>query len=161
VPPGRPRWLAVALALALTALLGVAVDEIVYRPLVRRNSSPLIQLLSSLGTYIIIVNLVLMAYGNEVKVLSAGLQRTYSYGGGVLSEVQIATAAWCAVIFAGLVLLLRLTRLGKLIRAMRDDPDLVAALGVAPQTVRRAVFALGSALAGAAEKSFRGGAEPI
>ena len=52
----------------LAALIGVLVDEVLYRPLVKRGSSLLIQMLSSLGLYIVLVNVIAMVYGNETKV---------------------------------------------------------------------------------------------
>src|SRR6266851_6846345 len=69
-----PIWLCIALVLPLTAMLGVAIDKLVYCPLIQRNSSSLVRLLSSLGVYIIIVNAIPMFWGNEVKVFSATLQ---------------------------------------------------------------------------------------
>jgi len=54
------------------------------------------------------------------------------------------------VLFIGLVLLLRKTRLGQQLRAMRDDPELVTVIGLNPRTLRRVVFGLGSALAAVA-----------
>lgn len=148
---GWPVWLVVAGTLAAASLLGVAVNEVIYRPLLERNSSSLVRLLSSLGAYIIIVNLIVMIYGSEVKVPVTVLRpELYTWGGISLSAMQLATAASCVVIFLALVLLLRATRLGRLIRAMRDDPELVSALGISPWNVRRVIFALGSALAGMA-----------
>lgn len=144
------RWLTITLTLAATALLGVMIDEVVYRPLVKRNSSLLIRLLSSLGAYIIIINLIVMIYGSEIKVLNAELQPTSRFGPIILSEVQGITVLLCVPIFAGLIVILKATHLGKMIRAMRDDPELVSALGISPQNVRRIVFALGSSLAGVA-----------
>lgn len=159
---GVPAWVVYLLTLAATALLGMTIDEVIYRPLVRRKSSLLIRLLSSLGAYIIIINLILMIYGNEMKVLNAKLQPTHKFGNVILSEVQLITVAACVLIFVALVLLLRMTHLGKTVRAMRDDPELVSALGMNPQNVRRLVFALGSTLAGVAAilKGLDVGADP-
>jgi branched-chain amino acid transport system permease protein len=54
------------------------------------------------------------------------------------------------VLFFALWAILRKTNLGKTIRAMRDDPDLLAAVGVNQRRVRRSVFALGSAISSVA-----------
>jgi len=145
-----PLVVSLVLTVLLAAVLGVAIDEVLYRPLVRRNSSQLIQMLSSLGLYIVLVNVVAMVYGNETKVLNPGIQPTHTYAGIILTQVQLLTIICCIVLFAGLVLLLRRTRLGNIIRALRDDPELVSAMGVNPRRVRWAVFALGSALAAVA-----------
>jgi branched-chain amino acid transport system permease protein len=145
-----PFWLVIILTLVLTALLGITIDEVVYRPLGKRNSSLLIRMLSSLGVYIIIINLIIMIFGNEIKVLNAELQPTVSFSTVILSKVQVITAVSCFLIFTALLLFLRMTMLGKMVRAMRDDPDLISTMGVNPQNVRRFVFGLGSSLAGVA-----------
>lgn len=159
---GWPLWLAAVAALTLAALLGILVNELVYRPLVERHATPLVRLLSSLGTYLIVVNLITLVFGNEVIVLAPGMQPMVNVGSVLVSRIQLLTVAACTLIFASLLLLLRLTQLGRLIRAMSDDPELVAVLGTDPQNVRRLVFALGSTLAGAAAilKGLDVGTEP-
>jgi len=145
-----PLLPAMALTLGLVAIFGILIDEMIYKPLVKRSSSLLIQLLSSLGLYIVIVNFIAMIYGNETKVLSPGVQPTYSLGAVILTQIQVATAVAFAVLFISFFVILRKTRLGKVIRAMRDDPQLISVMGINPLRVRRVVFALGSALAAVA-----------
>lgn len=148
--PAVPVWLAIILSIALTGLLGVLIDEFTYRPLVKKKSSLLLQLLSSLAVYMIIVNVIIMIYGNETKVLNQQIQRTLTIGGIILSEYQVATVV-CALSLLFLVALgLRITRVGKMIRALRDDPELISVLGVNQQYLRWLIFGLGSVLAGVA-----------
>jgi branched-chain amino acid transport system permease protein len=142
-----PLWIALLLTPVFAALSGILIDKIVYLPLVRRGSSPFIHLLSSLGLYIVIVNFIAMLYGNDTKVLSAGVQSSIHLGALVLTKFQLLTLLSFAVLFAGLVLVLRKTSLGRTIRAMRDDVDLVSALGIDPLKTRMMVFAIGSGLA--------------
>lgn len=141
---------AVLLTVGLAVILGILIDEVIHVPLDERDSSLLIHLLSSLGLYIAFVNVIAMIYGNQTKVLSSGVQSTYSAGGVILTEVQVATVGVAVVLFIGLVVLLRKTRLGQQLRAMRDDPELIAVMGLNPRLIRRVVFGLGSALAAVA-----------
>jgi branched-chain amino acid transport system permease protein len=145
-----PLVVAFILTPIAAAMLGIVIDEALYRPLVKRGSSQLIQMLSSLGLYIVLVNVVAMVYGNETKVLNPGIQTTYTFGGVILTRVQLAAVVSFLLLFAALILLLRRTRLGVTVRALRDDRDLISAMGVNPRRVRWAVFALGSALAAVA-----------
>ncbi|HKP11048.1 MAG TPA: branched-chain amino acid ABC transporter permease, partial [Blastocatellia bacterium] len=142
-----PTVLSLTLAICLAGIFGVLTDEVLYRPLVKRGSPLLIQLLSSLGFYVVLVNLIGLVYGNEPKVLRPGVQATYAIGPVILTGTQIGTALTFIVLFIALALILRRTRLGKLIRAMRDDAELVSAIGLDPRRVRRIVFALSSCLA--------------
>jgi branched-chain amino acid transport system permease protein len=145
-----PLVAAALLTVGLAAILGVLIDEVIHVPLDECDSPMLIHLLSSLGLYIALVNVIAMFYGNQTKVLSQGAQPTYSEGGIILTQVQVATVGVAVSLFIGLVVLLRKTRLGQQLRAMRDDPELVAVMGLNPRTLRRVVFGLGSALAAVA-----------
>jgi branched-chain amino acid transport system permease protein len=147
---GLPLVGAALLTVVGAAVLGVLIDEVIHVPLDEQDSSMLIHLLSSLGLYIALVNIIAIFYGNQTKVMSPGVQETYTAGGAILTEVQIATVAVAVVLFVGLALLLRKTRLGQQLRAMRDDPELVSVMGLNPRLIRRVVFGLGSALAAVA-----------
>lgn len=142
-----PLGIALVLTPLVAAAIGVAIDEALYRPLISRGASQLVHLLSSLGLYIVLINLVALLYGNGTKVLAPGAQETYVIGGIVLTSMQLLTLVACIALSACLVLLLRRTRFGLTIRALRDAPDLVSAMGVNPRRVRWSVFAVGSALA--------------
>ncbi|MCX5799938.1 MAG: branched-chain amino acid ABC transporter permease [Candidatus Eisenbacteria bacterium] len=141
---------AALIVIVFIALFGIGIEEALYRPLVKRGSSQLIQMLSSLGLYIVLVNVVAMLYGNETKVLNPGIQATHTIGGVILTQIQVWTVVASVVLFALVAALLRFSRLGKLIRALRDDPELVSAIGVSPRCLRWSVLALGSALAAVA-----------
>ena len=145
-----PLGIALVITPLVAAAIGIGIDEALYQPLVRRGSSQLIQMLSSLGLYIVLINVVAMVFGNETKVLSPGIQPTFEAGGVILTRIQLATILASVLLFVGLVLLLHRTRLGIIVRALRDDQDLVSAMGTSPRVVRWAVFALGSALAAVA-----------
>jgi len=134
----------------LAAFIGILINELVYQPFAKQGASLLILLLASLGLYIAMVNTIAMIYGNETKVLSPGLQPSYTFFGIILTHIQIVTALVAIALFIMLVALLRATHLGKLIRAVRDDVDLVSALGIDPALIHRTVFGIGSALAAVA-----------
>jgi branched-chain amino acid transport system permease protein len=135
------------LAFISMALIGILINEAVYQPLVRRGSSPLVHIVSSLGLYIIIINIIAMLYGNETKIPLPGMQPTYTFAGIILTRIQLLIFLGFILISAVIFLVLRKTRLGITLRAMRDDPELISVMGINPIMVRRIVFALGSILA--------------
>lgn len=145
-----PLWWAIAFSLMLTVLLGVLVDEVVYQPLVKRKSSLLLQMLSSLAAYTIIINLISLFYGNESRILNLEIQKTFTVGTVVLTQLQIISVICAVLLVAVVAIVLRVTRLGTMTRAFRDDAELMGVLGVNPRHLRWFVFGLGSALAGVA-----------
>jgi branched-chain amino acid transport system permease protein len=107
-------------------------------------------MISSLAVYIITVNIIALIFGNEIKVLRSGIATTFSLGQVILSDIQILQIVAFAFVFFTLVLSLKWTNFGKIIRAMRDNPDLLSLMGIDLQKVRWLIFGLGSLLAGLA-----------
>lgn len=145
-----PLVLSVIFTLIIIALCGIFIDKFIYRPLEVAGASLLIQLLSSLGIYIIVINVIAMIYGNETKILISAIQPTISFGFVILSQTQQYSLIVSICIIAVLFFVLKKTHLGKSIRAMRDDPVLISAMGINPNVVRNIVFSLGSVLAAVA-----------
>jgi branched-chain amino acid transport system permease protein len=139
--------LAALFTIVVSALIGILVDQFIYRPLDKRGSSLLIHMLSSLGLYVVIINLIAMIYGNNTKELTLAVQPIYTLGPVRLTQLQIVIAISFVTAFVIVIIILRRTSLGMTLRAMRDDPLLVSVIGINPQHVRIIVFALGSALA--------------
>jgi branched-chain amino acid transport system permease protein len=144
---GWPLVASVLGAVLLTALLGVLIELAVYAPLARREASLLVALLSSLGLYVALVNVIALLFGNETKVLRPGIEKTYHLGSVILTRIQAAEVVVAATLLPLLVLLLKGALWGKIIRAVRDHPTLASVMGINLGAVRIAVFALGSALA--------------
>ena len=141
-----PIWLAIPATLLIAAAIGIFIDLVIYRPLDKKKGSTMMHMLSSLGLYIIIVNVICMVYGNNSKILVSGLLPTVKFGGLMLNIVQIWTTITFAAVFIAFVLLLRWTRLGLKLRAMRDNQTLLALYGINANTIRLFVFGAGSAL---------------
>ena len=141
---------AIVTTLLLTAALGAGMEALVYAPLARQRASLLVALLSSLGLYLTLVNGIALIFGNESQVLRPGNGPTYQWGPLVFTQIQIAEVLSAAVLLPLLLWLLRFTRLGTMIRAARDHATLLTVVGGNLAGVRLTVFALGSALAGAA-----------
>src|SRR5436190_5635752 len=64
----------ILLSLLLISALVVAVEYLVYRPLYLKKVNPTISMISSLGVYFLVVNLIALVYGNE----SVALNNNYS-----------------------------------------------------------------------------------
>jgi len=143
---GFPIWFALPITLILAAIVGILIDLIVYRPLDRRRASTMMHMLSSLGLYIIIVNVICMFYGNNSRILVSGLLPTVKFCGLMLNVVQIWVAATFVVVFIAFAVSLRVTSLGLKLRAMRDNQTLLSLYGINPNTIRLFVFGAGSVL---------------
>jgi branched-chain amino acid transport system permease protein len=145
-----PMWLSALSAIACAALLGMLIEFGIYGPILKRGASSNVVLISSLGTYIIIVNIVALLFGNDKKILRPGVEETFSLGGVILTHVQFAQLFVAAGVVVCLYCILYWSRYGRLGRAIADNSILASVLGINVPRIRLLVAACGSALGGLA-----------
>lgn len=139
------------LSITLTALLGIAIDRFVYYPLRKRNAPNLVYLIASFGVFIFIQNLLQLIFGAQILTLRTGpIKEGHQILGAVITDIQILIIAVSFVLFAIGWLFIQKTKLGKAIRAVADDPIGARVVGINSERIILFVFAIGSALAGAA-----------
>lgn len=134
-------------AMALVAALGAILDRGLLRFV---RGVELRQVLLTLGVAFILDDIGLVIWGGDTfsVPVPAQLQGAMSIGGIIYPKYRIFVLVLGILVFAALWLLLNKTRLGALIRAGVDDPEMVEAMGVNIHRVFLGTFMLGSALAG-------------
>jgi branched-chain amino acid transport system permease protein len=147
---GLPLFPAILLALTAAALLGLAMELLVYRPLDRRDASRMGLMISSIGAYIVVINVIAMLVGNEARVLRSGVESTVRVGSAILTLVQVGQVAISSTTILFYWIFLRSASLGQNCRAVADDATLASILGIRVARTRLSVFAIGSFLAGLA-----------
>lgn len=140
---------AILLGLLFATVLGGLTELSVYRPLRKRNASSLILLLASLGTYIVLQNIISMVFGDDAKSIRSGIiAESVSICGARITSIQILTICISTVLFVAVMVLLNKTRLGKAMRAVANDPELATISGIDSDRVVLWSFAIGSCLVG-------------
>ena len=139
------------LAAIIAGLLGVVIDRLVYKPL-RKNKAPnLVFLIASFGVFIFIQNLLQLIYGAQILTIRTGpVKEGHHFLGAVITDTQILIIVVSLALCFCLWLFVKKTKLGKAMRAVADDPLAASVVGVNPEQIILAAFAIGSALAGAA-----------
>lgn len=146
-----PFFLSVPLAVLFSSLLGCLTEVLIYRPLRRRNGSSLMLLIASLGIYIVLQNMISMIFGDDTKILRSGVVKEgISVFGARITLIQILTICVSSALVIAVTVLLRRTKMGKVIRAVANDPQLASVSGIESNKVILWTFAMGSALAGVA-----------
>jgi branched-chain amino acid transport system permease protein len=133
----------------LTGIVAVAIETVVYQPLVKQKASSLVLLISSLGVYIIIINTIAIVSGNDIKRLTNDIQPAVQMGDLFLTSIQIIQFGVSAAIIGLVLALLEITSIGRSIRALCDDPLLVEVLGGNSKFIRILIFAGGSIMCAA------------
>jgi branched-subunit amino acid ABC-type transport system permease component len=110
------------------------------------------QVLLTIGVSLVIVDIIGLAWGREVRSLGApaGLDGSVALIGGVYPVYRLFVIAFGVALAAAMAVIYRRTRLGMLIRAGVQDAEMLGALGVDTNRLFAATFATGAALAGLA-----------
>lgn len=158
-----PIGWAVFTALAGSIVLGVLFELLLYQPLSRRNASPMVALLASLGLYSALINVIALMFGNDLQTLRPGIDITYSLAGIMLTRMQLLQVSTAVIILPAVLIWLARSTLGSLVRAVRDNPKLAESNGADLRRVRLLAFGLGSLLAGLAAvlRAFDIGVDPL
>ena len=151
---GRGLGEALLLAFASSAAIAVVADELVFRPLFRRNATPLHLLVASIGVGLVI-RYVLSIFANAAGILSAKsnllAQTLVSFGPGAnLTTLHLWIPAATVAAVVVLHVLFTRTRIGKGMRAMASNFDLARVSGIPTARVRRISWILAGGLAGIA-----------
>ena len=139
-------WVAVLLATILVAAFGTVIERFLLRQL---PGQPLAQVLVTLGISFIVADFCLMVWGGDpVRVDTPEcLTGAIHYGPLIFPHYRLAIIIIAAATAIGLWLLLDRTRLGAMIRAGVDDPDMARVVGIRVSQLFTIVFALGAGLA--------------
>jgi len=142
-----PFWLATLAAALVVAAFGGLIERLLLR---RLAGSTLAQVLVTLGISLIVADFCLMVWtGDPISVatppLLAGGTRAF---GIYFTTYRIAIILVACVVAALLWALLDKTRLGAMIRAGVDDPEMARVVGIRVSRLFTIVFCLGAALAG-------------
>jgi len=148
---GIPFYISAVLTIIGGGVLGWLMYVALYRPLKRQGSSNAILLVSSIGLMILLENLMLLIFGADVKTLQfITVKKGLEVGGAIITPLQIVIIAITALLLLALWILIKKTRLGTVMRAAADNPELAEISGINVDAVAAKGFILGSAIAGLA-----------
>ena len=153
----QPTGLTLAAVLIITclgamlacAVLGVVIERVAYRPL--RNAPRLAPLISAIGVSLILEDVGKLWKGvNFVSFPQIFPQINYSVGGVSISSVNILVIVVSLVLMVGLQWMVTSTRIGRAMRAVAQDREAAALMGVNVDRIIAITFFIGAGLAGAA-----------
>ncbi|MDH4266491.1 MAG: branched-chain amino acid ABC transporter permease [Deltaproteobacteria bacterium] len=145
---GLNFWLAMIIAMAVLALIGVLVERIVYRPLMLE--SPLSSFIAAIGLIFIFVDGALNIFGPDFKRFPPIHTDVFQFFGVTITLQRIIIVVVTAVLIILLHLFIKKTTVGATIEATAQDREGAQLMGISVNRVRMIVFALGTALASAA-----------
>ncbi|MGE0845267.1 MAG: branched-chain amino acid ABC transporter permease [Flavobacteriaceae bacterium] len=146
---GLPFWVAVPLALAGCAVLGLVVERTLVRPFVARGSDS--WLMATVAGGILLDNIVLFTFGKEPRSLPSPLATNpVEIMGAGIYPLQLVIPVVGIAIAVVLQLVFRRTDLGKVLLAVVQNRDAARLMGIDARTVIATSFAIATVLAGIA-----------
>lgn len=140
---------AFGLAIGLTGIMGVLLDQGAYRPL--RRAPRISLLISAIAASFLLENLALVFAGGRAKPFPVppGLAGAWELGGLFVPRLSLLIPLVTGVLLVGLFGIIQHTAAGRAMRAIARDLETVSLMGIDVNRIIAFTFLLGSLLAGA------------
>jgi branched-chain amino acid transport system permease protein len=150
---GAPFPLGLALvvlvfAMAASALLGVTIEALAYRPV--RSAPRLTPLITAIGVSLFLQNAAMLAFTPNPRPYPPILREVrFAVGGVIVTNIKLAIFVVALALMVGLHQFVQRTWTGRAMRALSMNMDAARLMGIDVNATIRATFAIGSALAAA------------
>lgn len=148
VSAGLPMHAAAVITVAAITLIGILIERTTFRPV--RDKQAFIPLVLSIGISIIIQSIVLMIYGGGSQTYYGPGESTTVYQiaeNTSITQPQVIIILTSVILIAGLFTFLKYTKTGKAIRAVSDNREIAAIMGINVNKTITILFAIASGLA--------------
>ena len=127
-----PLWAALLAAFLVSGVVGLLIDVLVLKPLRQRNAPHLIPMIATIGIGIFLNNASQGVFGAENLRFPSELvpDQQLHFGGVQISVLEVAIIALSFALMAALLLVMRMTQLGRALRAIAESPKAAALLGI-------------------------------
>lgn len=140
---------ALIISMIFTALLGVIIERVAYKPL--RGSTRIAALITAIGVSMLLQNVMIALKGPEVRAFPADLPAlSLNFGSFSINSQQLLILVVTIVLMIALQVIVQKTKLGQAMRAVSVDDQAAQLMGINANTIISFTFLIGSALAGAA-----------
>ena len=127
---GLPMLVSAAFAMIAAALLSVALDVVLWRPLRVRRAGFMGLFLASIGVALVLRQAILLVWGPQPRAFEINQFKVYVLGDVRLSLAQAATIVSATIAILAIGLFLSRSSTGRVMRAMSDDRALAQLSGI-------------------------------
>ena len=147
-PLGLGLWAGLIAGVGAAAVLGIVIEYLLIRPFYGRPNMLLITVMTTLAAMIILEKSAQMIWGARLKQLPRMVEGDVSIFGAVVSAHEALIVAVAPLILIALWAFTTRTRVGRSLRAVGQNQDAAALLGINVPMTFALAFGLGAALAG-------------
>lgn len=147
---GSNILVAMLYAMLACAIIGVLIEKVAYKPL--RHSTRIAALITAIGVSLFLEYATLFALGPAQRVFPQDAFKVSNYNimGLLVSNKDLFVIISAVVLMLILQYIIRLTKTGKAMRAVSEDPEAAVLMGISVDKTVSITFAIGSSLAAAA-----------
>ncbi len=145
---GLALYLAIPLAMLGAGLVAILLDQLVYKRL--RRTAPVILLISSFGMALVLRAVVQLVWGPKNMTYEDGISLPYVVGDVRIQPDHLIIVGGAIILVVGFHLFLKLSPMGKAMRALADNMDLARISGIETEKVVMWTWLIGGGLAAAA-----------
>lgn len=140
-----PFWAVIVFSMLITAILGVTIEFVAYRPL--RTAPRLSALITAIGVSMFLQNVAQMIFGADPKVMPKIFpQHIFHLGGLEISSITLITLGLSIGFMILLELFIRQSKQGRAMRAVSENQDAAVLMGINANRTVSITFLIGSAL---------------
>ena len=144
-----PYLPAMVMVLIGSALVGMLVERIAYRPLIK--SPPFTVILATLAIGLLITNMIRLVFQDTPRNIPGVLStEPLEFGGVLITPERLGIMVTVVIVVALLMLFFRYNKLGKAMRATAQSQEAASLMGISVPSIFSKTWALGSALGGIA-----------
>src|ERR687897_360063 len=127
---GMPLVVAVFWAMAMTAVLGIFLEKVMWGPMRARGAGMLQLLLMAIGLALVIRYVIQFIWSTELRQLDVNLTDTVNFLGLTIGRTNLIVIVVGFTVLMATGLMLRYSLLGKRMRALSDNLDLAETSGI-------------------------------
>ena len=142
---GLHYWTATVAAMIVLAVLGLALERLVFRPL--RHAPPINAMIAAVGVMLFFEGVAQRIWGEDFRRMSSPYDTVVSIAGLNITAHRLILIGAAAMLMIGLLLFLTRTVAGSALRATAQDREGALLVGIDTERVTMGTFALSAAIA--------------
>ncbi|MHB1702512.1 MAG: branched-chain amino acid ABC transporter permease [Acidobacteriaceae bacterium] len=143
-------WIALVFGSLMMGILAVLLNHFLLSPFARRFSKSFYVMIVTFGLSLIILNVIYSFWGPNVRNYSMPLEHVLHIGPFLLTRDQLIVMVVAVFLMLGIHLMLKMSRLGKSMRAMSDNTTLAMTSGIDTRRITTITWFLSGTMAGIA-----------
>jgi branched-subunit amino acid ABC-type transport system permease component len=144
---GWPILISATLSCAITSGFMLAIDRICYYKMRQRRVPSWSIVVISMAVALIIESAITIIFGARTLTVYEGFPDGFLVLGAHITTIQVAVLCSAVLIMVATTLFLRLTRTGKIIRALANDKQMATVIGIDVEQMYRIILIVGTTLA--------------